>query len=247
MIYVVLGMHKSGTTLLSQILHHSGINMGCNIETQASYDSGNQYERVETLRLNEEILGVKPKAPVGMNVPSTHQFTPTHRRRMREIIHGCNHEYDHWGFKDPRTCLVYSLWASELPEHKIVAIYRSLHEIWPRYRVVHLRNRYRDPYRAWRYVSSWCKHNHNIVTFLKDTKMEYIVLEYRRLMTTTDEFSRLQAFIGMPLMDRRKPELYRSRDKHYRLIDLTGRLVQKQKGYHPRTITRQLETLRQAT
>jgi len=32
MIYVVLGMHKSGTTLVSQILHRSGIDMGDGFE-----------------------------------------------------------------------------------------------------------------------------------------------------------------------------------------------------------------------
>ena len=43
-IYVVLGMHKSGTTLISQILHHSGVNMGgAEIETSRSYDEGNKY------------------------------------------------------------------------------------------------------------------------------------------------------------------------------------------------------------
>lgn len=48
MIFVVLGMHKSGTTLVSQILHHSGIPMGDGFDENVTYDGGNKYEREST-------------------------------------------------------------------------------------------------------------------------------------------------------------------------------------------------------
>ena len=245
MIYVVLGMHKSGTTLVSQILHHSGINMGCQIETDRSYDQGNKYERAATLSLNEAILDARPSTSVEINVPRRLSLTTEQRGRMREIIESCNREYENWGFKDPRTCLLYSLWASELPRHKIIAVYRSPHEIWPRYRVVHSRNRYRDPYRAWRYMKTWSEHNANILTFLQNTTMDYLVLEYGCLMATMAEFNRLQDFVGVELKDRRQPGLYRNRDKRYKLIDMASWLVHKQKGYHPQVIMEQLDSLRQ--
>ena len=56
MIYIVLGMHKSGTTLISEILHHSGINMTEDQNTQLNYDQGNFYEWVAAVRFNREIL-----------------------------------------------------------------------------------------------------------------------------------------------------------------------------------------------
>jgi hypothetical protein len=52
MICVFLSMHKSGTTLVSEILHHSGINMGDDIDEHVSYDRGNKYEHESTLGLN---------------------------------------------------------------------------------------------------------------------------------------------------------------------------------------------------
>jgi len=55
MIYVILGMHKSGTTLISQILHKSGINMG-EFNEDVSYDQGNQHERPAAQKINREIL-----------------------------------------------------------------------------------------------------------------------------------------------------------------------------------------------
>ena len=53
MIYIILGMHKSGTTLISQILHKSGINMG-NFNEDVSYDQGNKYERPASQKINRE-------------------------------------------------------------------------------------------------------------------------------------------------------------------------------------------------
>ena len=56
MIYVVLGMHKSGTTLVAKMLHASGINMGESIDESADYSAGNHYERQSTAELNHVLL-----------------------------------------------------------------------------------------------------------------------------------------------------------------------------------------------
>ena len=47
MIYLVLGMHKSGTTLLSKTLSASGIEMGC-IEIVIMTTQRSQFECPET-------------------------------------------------------------------------------------------------------------------------------------------------------------------------------------------------------
>jgi hypothetical protein len=52
---VVLGMHKSGTTLIAETLHRSGIAM-IGAETSGGYDDGNKMERAETRALNMQLL-----------------------------------------------------------------------------------------------------------------------------------------------------------------------------------------------
>lgn len=245
MIYVVLGMHKSGTTLAAQILHHSGINMGENLENGASYDQGNQYERESTWRLNEDILRAHYQRSIDIRLPANLQLSPSQRDRMRQIIASANQQYTHWGFKDPRTCLVYPLWASELPEHRLIVIYRDPTEPWPRYRPRHARNRYREPFVAWRYLQSWCEHNLKILSYLKETTQPYIVLDYQQLVTTQAEFERLQQFLEMPLVDRRRPSLYRNRPQSYPALSFAGWLLKKQKGYRPHAILQQFEAYRQ--
>jgi hypothetical protein len=236
MIYVILGMHKSGTTLVSQILHHSGINMGSHVENGISYDQGNQYERESTWRLNEEILHAGQVRSIDIALPGSWQLTAVQQQRMRDIIESCSQKYRHWGFKDPRTCLVYPLWAAELPPHRLIVIYRHPAEPWPRYRPRHAYNRFREPYRAWKYLRSWHAHNARILDYLQQTTSEYLVLEYKQLMTNQAAFDRLQAFVGMPLCDRRQPGLYRHHVKNYRMLSLAEWVLSKTEGYHTPSI-----------
>lgn len=222
MIYVILGMHKSGTTLVSQILHHSGINMGDEINAQTSYDQGNQYEREATKALNIEIMRANGyeesnwRKVVSGTVDRDHSLadpqvlTEGQRWRMREIISECNGRYTRWGFKDPRTCLLYPLWASELPEHKIIAIFRSPQEQWQRHRSRVIWQRYREPYKIQKFIEKWCRYNSDILAYLQHTKMDYLVLDYQKLMTTSTEFDHLQEFVGLTLEDRRNTSLYRN-------------------------------------
>ena len=211
-------MHKSGTTLVSELLHHSGVNMVEDTKSDRSYDAGDQLERAEVDALNAAILGGRRKS-ITYSAPRSQPLTFEQRAKMRAIIEKCNQRYDNWGFKDPKTCLTYRLWASELPSHRIIAIYRSPHEIWARYRVSGRWHAFRNVYLAWRFMTSWTANNRAIITALRDTEMPFIAIDYQLLMTTDTELQRLERFIGRKLQDRRSPDLYRSRNAHSRLID----------------------------
>ena len=246
MIYVILGMHKSGTTLLSQILHHSGISMG-NFDAGLSYDRGNKYERQDAKELNEEILKAKGINSVFISPPKPLQATEEQRASMRQIIRRCNHQHENWGFKDPRTCLTYPIWASELPEHKIITICRSHDELWQRYRPKRF-SRYREPYIAWKFINAWYESNLNILNYLKYTNVDFLVLNYRELMTGQTEFNRLQEFVGPEIIldDRRKPSLYRNLPKKTFLMEVTTRWLARKTGLHANEIISQVEALQQS-
>ena len=213
MIYVVLGMHKSGTTLVSQILHHSGIDMG-EFDESVSYDKGNKYEREATLALDMDILGAPDFEVLDLTPGGTPAMSEAQRRRMRAIIADCQAAHADWGFKDPRAALLYELWVEELPAHKVIAIFRDPAEVWPRFKWLGKRKYHTNFARAYTYLQRWQEHNSNIVRCLRQGKAEHIMLGYRELMTDDREFARLQEFVGRPLTDRRKPGLYRNRSPH---------------------------------
>ena len=218
--------------------------MGDGLEQGITYDQGNKYERESSWHLNEAILHSRSQRSIHIKRHRTLNFTPEQRLCMREIITSGQRQYTDWGFKDPRTCLVYPLWATELPEHKLIIVYRDPAEAWPRYRPQHTRNRYREPYRAWSYLLSWCEHNANILTYLAQTPCDFLVLEYKALVTTQAEFDRLQRFVNRPLTDQRKPDLYRNRNQQHWLLSLVEPFLYRLKGYRPQTILQQLEAYR---
>jgi hypothetical protein len=245
LIYVILGMHKSGTTLVSQILHQSGINMVDEaISENASYDQGDFYERQSARQVNEAILKPKSLSLFDIVPLKTLEMSAAERSQMQAMIRDCAQKYSDWGFKDPRTCLTYPLWASELPEHKIIAIYRSPDELWQRQKSL---SRFRVPYLAWQYVKRWCESNKRMLDALKTTQKEFLILDYRSLMDNPAEFERLQSFVGQPLKDCRNAKFDRHRSKPSTLLKLATWLVHWQTGSHPQTIIRQIEALRTAS
>jgi hypothetical protein len=246
MIYVVLGMHKSGTTLLAQILHHSGISMGEDIDAGVAYDEGNKYERGSCLRLNMEILGAPDYEVLDLSAQRAGPLSAGQRARMQSIITRCSAAHDDWGFKDPRTTLTYQLWAEELPPHRLIAVYRPPAEIWPRFRYTGLRRHYMNPLLAWRFANRWYEHNLRLLDHLAASTQERIVLSYRDLMTTDEEFARLQRFVGRPLVDRRRKDLYRSRRTRDSLLGLALRGCAARYGRSAVQIMQELDGMRRS-
>ena len=240
MIFVVLGMHKSGTTLISEILHHSGINMVDHADSSLSYDRGNKWERESAKQINQELLGTEG----AFSLEKDHRpaiLASEQQARMRELIDRSTRHYGDWGFKDPRTCRVYDLWASVLPEHKIIAVYRSPEEAWEHYRRISGRQLLKA---MLQFLPTWCEYNRAILEYLLRTRMPFLVIQYERFMKDPAEFERLERFVGCKLNDRRDPKLHRSRVRKFGFYPLL-RAVHALRGKEPPgRIVREMEAHR---
>jgi hypothetical protein len=238
MIYVVLGMHKSGTTLVSQILHRSGIRMGQGDEVDGDYDEGTFHERHDVYDLNTDILGFTFPA---QNFPAPRRIalSAPQRARMREIIGKHDAEGGDWGFKEPRCCLTYPLWREELPEHRLVVVTRDLPEVWSHYRS------HEPPWLlAWRCVRTWSDYNERILQTLQQATLPAVVIGYRELMTHALEFERLQAFLERPLVDMRRPGKYRSKSSSGARLAMASAVRAMTGGSHPQSIAAGLAEIR---
>lgn len=211
MIYTVLGMHKSGTTLVSQILHHSGIPMDDSIEANVSYDKGNKYERQSVLKVNMDLME-KHRYTYYFG-KSAEQMDPqgTFRQRAESIIQKANAPGSDWGFKDPRVAITYPIWEHHLPAHKIIFIFRDPSEIWPRYKYIKPWYFFYNFKLCWEHLERWYVHNASILQALEKTQNEFIVVDYKSLMTTDSEFHRIEKLTGRELQDQRRLDLYRSK------------------------------------
>jgi hypothetical protein len=231
MIYVILGMHKSGTTLVAQMLQESGIDMG-EFNPDLGYDDDNKYERHSTQELNRSLLEgylIPPlsvllrrwerpqydRAGYRKNSDSLalvrykalkNKLEREQDQRIRDIILACDRAHVDWGFKDPRTCLTYPAWKQHLPDHRLIVVYRSYVQLVHRY----LKSSRNIP-RLFRILHSWTTYNMAILEHLSSSPAPAIILNYERMMQGDEEVQRLAAFLGCPVIDSRDPNLYRNR------------------------------------
>lgn len=204
---VVLGMHKSGTSLVAEMLHHSGIEM---IEALrgVSYDKGEKYERDETSAINKALLKaeelysleVRRKLDLG-SVPDALAH------RARAFVASMAHRGADWGFKDPRTCLTWEFWQPLLPEHKLICVFRNVDE-------VHHRYRWRGRFFGLRAMDAWYRYNMAMLEAYEAAPVgSRMLLNYHDLMERRDEIDILSSFVGRQLTDRRNPQMRRTTGK----------------------------------
>lgn len=152
-IHIVMGMHRSGTSLISGILHKSGIVMGQNknfnpppsIENPKGY-----FENYEFRKLNDAILKTSKYSVLEWN-PKFRDIEKTWSKRslkgklygelttgrsiiklkMKMLLLNNSKRYKKWGWKDPRQMLTAEQWfkvfrkVGLLDNVKIVYIYRN--------------------------------------------------------------------------------------------------------------------------
>lgn len=119
---VVLGMHRSGTSVVSRILSLMGSHTGPVVREQAVFDTDDLHWEGSSLPwINEQILrrggGSWDAPPERILLFRRDQWRA--RRFLWEFAGA-----DIASFKDPRTCLTYPLWQRVLPAHSIIACVR---------------------------------------------------------------------------------------------------------------------------
>jgi hypothetical protein len=205
-IFVILGMHKSGTTLISDILHQSGINMVESNQHDISYDTGSKAERLLTKEINNKVLNSEDL--YSLKIKNQCKFDSVTQTEIQDLIETLNNAHECWGFKDPRTCFTYHYWNTVIPIHKIIVVFRNPSEVW-----LHYWQESKWKRKAFIFLSffhSWCEHNEQILKCLAETSNNFIVIEYSQFMNTEDGIKRLQKFLNRNVVDRRKKQLYRN-------------------------------------
>lgn len=126
--YVVLGMHRSATSLVAKGLSGQGIRMG---------ESGPHYEDIGMLRLNDEILrrarGSWDSPPLERDILRAglelrHRIKDAVESRRGDAVKALPGS-PLWGWKDPRTCLTIGCFVKYLNNPFFVVTLRNPIEV----------------------------------------------------------------------------------------------------------------------
>lgn len=116
----IIGMHRSGTSMITGILHKCGLELGGNLLMGARDNPRGHFESRRFIRINQEILIANggrwfdpPTVPV--------RFYPGIKKKMRQFVNQFDPQKIS-GFKDPRVCLTFPLWREVIHPEPIKAV-----------------------------------------------------------------------------------------------------------------------------
>jgi len=123
--FVVLGMHRSATSLVAKALHDQGIEMGTG--TATAIDRGSHFEDLSFVDINDSLL---EKAGGSWDKPpAKEKLDKVQDGRCGRLVDYRQTKNEMWGWKDPRTALVFDKYLPHLGgDVYLVCVFRK-----PRY------------------------------------------------------------------------------------------------------------------
>jgi hypothetical protein len=124
-VLIVTGMHRSGTSLITNWLYHCGLQVGeCLVGASQSNEEGH-YEDIEFLRIHEEILTGNGYPPSGLIHHKSVHISEYQFEKLKAILRVKQQRFDQWGWKEPRTCLFLDVYRELIPGAKYLVIMRE--------------------------------------------------------------------------------------------------------------------------
>jgi len=200
MIYIVLGMHKSGTTMLSEILHKSGVDMG-DFDLTVDYYSGQKLEREDTSHAIWDILDCRGKHSLDTLPPFDEQTIVNNLSPLELLLEKYDSKYDKWGFKEPRSVFVYPYIKQKIGNHKLICVYRHPFDV-----VLHYLQFFKyDIRKAFKALKAWKAYNDEIRSIIENSQIDVMLFNYKDFVEEHKSIERLSQFVGKELLDVRKP------------------------------------------
>lgn len=121
---IVVGFHRSGTSLLTQLLHEAGLFVGDELLGAMPSNPYGHFEDTEVLDIHREIMSANG-ATWQVDGPQEFYIHSGQWGRMQGLVTRRQTHHVNWGFKEPRVCLFLGAWKYLLPDAKFVVVYRD--------------------------------------------------------------------------------------------------------------------------
>ena len=132
---LILGMHRSGTSFLAQLMQSLGVYIGDDLVGPQKGNLRGHFESRPLLEFHQQLIASRDKSErkafdLDMLVQDalSQELTDEEREAAESLIADIQRP-DAWGWKEPRTCLFLKLWLELLPEARTLVVYRHPLEV----------------------------------------------------------------------------------------------------------------------
>ena len=189
---IILGMHRSGTSMVSQICQSMGAYLGEQDELMGAAEDNRDgfFENKEIARINDEILRLCNQRWYTLETPEPDYRHPQIGKAMEEIkvnIQNLFNRSDIVAVKDPRISVLLPLW-----EKVINDLEAEVHYIWVCRNPLEVAEslRKRDGYSRKHSLMLWMHYNLRILKYLKEK--EYLLIHYRDILENTQALDKFK-------------------------------------------------------
>jgi Sulfotransferase family len=207
---VTSGMHRSGTSLLSQVLSEAGVAMGVESVPEPVGEGErrrkNHYEDKRFVRFHTDLIRQADPSkrllwePVAPIIPTGGEI-----ERARSLVEARSSESP-WGWKDPRTVLFLDFWSDMLPEAVFLFVFRAPDEVVDSLRRRgdrELIRRLPGPLATFRYqraLRSWGLYNSRVLDFIAAHPTRSCLIDVDTLIADPERvFQLVRRRLGIPL------------------------------------------------
>jgi hypothetical protein len=202
--YIIIGMHRSGTTMVANALNDAGIFMGVFRDHNG--------EALHFLSLNQQMLGAENRSWLDPKVPdeeSDHTLEP-HLIYAEHIKSSSTSKLKlalflsrTWGWKDPRNTFTLPLWLKRFPKAKIIHVIRDGRAV-----ALSLANRNNVPGEVYDEqlkdlsfnFGLWEQYVQQGLTYRAFGKSQYLEIKYESLLAKEDEtLASILTFTGVDI------------------------------------------------
>ena len=126
---IIAGMHRSGTSLVTQWLNKCGLNVGNYCLGASTSNVDGHFEDKEFIRLHEDMLADNKLPETGLTDKRALKISDYNQRRLEDLFQLKNDFSDQWGMKDPRTCKFLQYYTNVFPECNYLFIIRDFRSV----------------------------------------------------------------------------------------------------------------------
>ncbi len=121
---IITGMHRSGTSLVANLLQKTGVNIGNDLLGPNKGNPRGHFEDIDFLHFHEKILHRLGQHYLVQSRLHMEAITSEERDEAKELIQR-RETYPVWGWKDPRTSLFLDFWHELIPQANFLFVYRT--------------------------------------------------------------------------------------------------------------------------